>query len=224
MTTGARKTRSEVDRNRRSLIEAAAEVFAESGVDAPMSSIAGKAGLGRATLHRYFPSRESLMVETLKLSLTRHNVQLTQAESKASAWDGLLEYLRWAFEQQLADRSFEPSLLAVGRGVNSDIDGMRAQALGRIAGLLDRAKSEGRARQDRWVDDIVLFFMANSRFTEPGHGVAANIASDRLFDLMTDTLAVSTGTTTVGPPRSVLALRRALRHQLDGESVGDEKA
>ncbi len=52
------------DRTLGALLTAASLVFTEKGASASMSEIAEAAGVGRATLYRYFPTRES-MVATL---------------------------------------------------------------------------------------------------------------------------------------------------------------
>ena len=46
------------------IVEAAAAVFAERGDAASMSDVASAASVARATVYRYFPSREALL-ETL---------------------------------------------------------------------------------------------------------------------------------------------------------------
>jgi AcrR family transcriptional regulator len=48
--------------NRRALIAAAREVFSESGLSAPLNSIARRAGVGQGSLYRHFPDRVSLAV------------------------------------------------------------------------------------------------------------------------------------------------------------------
>lgn len=48
--------------NRRALVRAAREVFAENGFDAPMNSIARAAGVGPGVLYRHFPTRESMIL------------------------------------------------------------------------------------------------------------------------------------------------------------------
>lgn len=45
-----------------SLLQAAMEVFAESGVDAPVREIAERAGVGLGTVYRHFPQRSDLIV------------------------------------------------------------------------------------------------------------------------------------------------------------------
>ena len=48
--------------NRRALIAAAREVYAESGLSAPFSAVAKRAGVGQGSLYRHFPDRTSLAV------------------------------------------------------------------------------------------------------------------------------------------------------------------
>jgi AcrR family transcriptional regulator len=48
--------------NRRALIAAAREVFGESGLSAPLNSVARRAGVGQGSLYRHFPDRVALAV------------------------------------------------------------------------------------------------------------------------------------------------------------------
>lgn len=57
-------------RNQQALLEAAAEVFVSSGVDAPVREIAAKAGVGVGTIYRHFPTRSELVV-----AVYRHQVE-----------------------------------------------------------------------------------------------------------------------------------------------------
>ena len=56
-----RPKRADARQNLDSLLEAAKAVFAESGVDAPVRSIAERAGVGVGTLYRHFPLRSDLI-------------------------------------------------------------------------------------------------------------------------------------------------------------------
>ncbi|MFH8384726.1 TetR/AcrR family transcriptional regulator [Kitasatospora sp. NPDC018058] len=53
--------RADAQRNRRTVLAAAAEVFVTSGVDAPIRQIAARAGVGMATIYRHFPTRADLV-------------------------------------------------------------------------------------------------------------------------------------------------------------------
>lgn len=57
-------------RSRQELLDAAAAVFVDSGVDAPVREIAARAGVGMGTLYRHFPTRAELVV-----AVYRHQVE-----------------------------------------------------------------------------------------------------------------------------------------------------
>lgn len=63
------RTRADANRNRRALLDAAAEEFALSGIDVPVRTIAARAQVGVGTLYRHFPRREDLVV-----AVYRHQV------------------------------------------------------------------------------------------------------------------------------------------------------
>ncbi|MGC5172719.1 TetR/AcrR family transcriptional regulator [Micromonospora sp. DT81.3] len=48
--------------NRRAIIAAAREVFAEEGMRAPLNAVARRAGVGQGSLYRHFPDRLALAV------------------------------------------------------------------------------------------------------------------------------------------------------------------
>ncbi|ROQ06757.1 TetR family transcriptional regulator [Rathayibacter sp. PhB93] len=57
-------------RDSQALLDAAAAVFVESGVDAPVREIATRAGVGTGTIYRHFPTRADLVV-----AVYRHQVE-----------------------------------------------------------------------------------------------------------------------------------------------------
>ena len=61
--------RKDAQRNKQTLLEAAAAVFVTSGVDAPVRDIAAKADVGLGTIYRHFPTRADLVV-----AVYRHQV------------------------------------------------------------------------------------------------------------------------------------------------------
>lgn len=61
--------RADARRNADALVQAAAAVFVERGVDAPVREIAGRAGVGVGTIYRHFPTRAELVV-----AVYRHQV------------------------------------------------------------------------------------------------------------------------------------------------------
>ncbi len=64
------RKRADARRNEQTLLDAAAAVFVESGVDAPVRDIAARAGVGMGTIYRHFPTRADLVV-----AVYRHQVE-----------------------------------------------------------------------------------------------------------------------------------------------------
>jgi TetR/AcrR family transcriptional regulator, mexCD-oprJ operon repressor len=80
----AELVRSDVTRNRAALLDAAADVLAVAP-QASLSEIAARAGLGRATLYRHFPSREALQAALREEALARAGAALAGADLEACA-------------------------------------------------------------------------------------------------------------------------------------------
>jgi AcrR family transcriptional regulator len=64
-----RRVRADARRNVEALLEAAAAVFATSGVDAPVREVAAKAGVGVGTVYRHFPKRSDLVAAVFRRSV-----------------------------------------------------------------------------------------------------------------------------------------------------------
>jgi len=64
-----RRVRADAQRNLVVLLRAAKEVFAESGVDAPVRYIADRAGVGIGTVYRHFPRRPDLIAAVFRQEL-----------------------------------------------------------------------------------------------------------------------------------------------------------
>ena len=55
--------------NRRALIAAAREVYAQDGLGAPFSAVAKRAGVGQGSLYRHFPDRTALAVAVFEANV-----------------------------------------------------------------------------------------------------------------------------------------------------------
>ena len=62
----ARPRRADAARNNDSLLAAAAAVFADDGVDAPVRRVAERAGVGVATVYRHYPTRADLVAAVFR--------------------------------------------------------------------------------------------------------------------------------------------------------------
>jgi AcrR family transcriptional regulator len=106
-------TRLPVDERRRHLLELGAELFARHSFgELSMARIAREAGISKALLYHYFPSKQEYFVATLQQAAeevsrrTEPDPELPPAEALASSLDA---YLAWIEENELAYRKLMES-------------------------------------------------------------------------------------------------------------------
>ncbi|WP_192763806.1 TetR/AcrR family transcriptional regulator [Actinomadura algeriensis] len=84
-------------RNREALVAAAREIYAEQGLDAPLSAIARRAGVGQGVLYRHFPERADMATAVLE-----ENVRQVEQAAEAVPLDGVLGVLTWHLTESAA--------------------------------------------------------------------------------------------------------------------------
>jgi AcrR family transcriptional regulator len=162
----ARPLRRDAARNRELILETAAEVFAEQGLDAGYDEIARRAGIGVGTVYRRFPERSEL-IQALFESLIDEMVAIGEEAARLpDAWDGLTMFLEKALERQVADRGLKEVMV---RTVSEDDHLMIGRE--RIGPIFDelvaRAQAAGTLRPDVEATDIGLQLMVLSSLTTP---------------------------------------------------------
>ncbi|WAL65400.1 TetR/AcrR family transcriptional regulator [Amycolatopsis cynarae] len=145
----SRPKRADARRNEKTLLDAAASVFVESGVDAPVRDIAAKAGVGMGTIYRHFPTRADLII-----AVYRHQVEACAEagpallESSASPYAALKSWID-LFVDFLVTKH---GLAGVLRSDNAGFDALHAYFLDRLvpvcAQLLEAAADAGEIRSD----------------------------------------------------------------------------
>jgi AcrR family transcriptional regulator len=182
----ARPLRADAERNRRRLLDAAAVVFAEQGLDASVSEIARRAGVGQGTVFRRFPSKEHLIAAIVA---DRFGELIATGEAlleEEDAGEALRTFLRAGSEMQAKDRGF---FEGVG-GLALDDEGVlaRREALIEIvARLVSRAQAAGAVRDDVTAADVLLLQGAVCQAAAPMEPVAPDLWR-RYVDLVLDAL------------------------------------
>jgi AcrR family transcriptional regulator len=164
------------------LLNAAAEVFARRGLDAPMSEVADAAGSGVASIYRLYPSKQELLAALVIRRMDQIAGAAVDAERRAgNRWAALTGMLRWVVETQSAD-DFMGEARAVVAG-HPDVDEATERAFAAWERLLADARAEGRLRADATVLDLRLLFAATraAKRVEPAHW-------PRMLELLIDAL------------------------------------
>lgn len=159
------KLRTDAAHNRARILEVARELFAERGVDVPMTTIARRAGVGVATLFRRFPDRRSLIAEVFATQIAHCESVLDEAAADPDPWHGFCAFITDLGRMQIEDRGFTEAFLS-SFAEDSDIDEKRMHAESTFANLVERAQKSGRLRPDFSPSDLLLIFLANGGLSE----------------------------------------------------------
>ncbi|WP_435205154.1 TetR/AcrR family transcriptional regulator [Micromonospora sp. bgisy143] len=139
--------RADALRNHERVVEAARELFAERGLDVTVPEVAARAGVGRATVYRSYPSKDELVLAVAQEGFDSLRARTLAALADADADRALRDYLpdllgHLARDRGLATVFFEGRLLPA------------AELVDLIARLLDAAKAAGSVRPDAGALDV----------------------------------------------------------------------
>ncbi|GIF20082.1 AcrR family transcriptional regulator [Actinoplanes tereljensis] len=164
-----RSLRSDARRNYELIVAAAVAEVARSGADASLEKIARDAGVGSATLHRHFPSRQALLEAVFHDRVEGLCAQARELATAAEPARALADWLRALAVHGATARGLAASLLASAREPappsSSTCEFMLRDAGG---ALLRRAQEAGTVRPEVTMDDLLTMVNAVSLATEDG--------------------------------------------------------
>jgi AcrR family transcriptional regulator len=206
--TENRPLRADAERNRQRIIEAAQEVFAERGLDAPMDAIAERAGVGQATLYRRFPHRDDLIVACFEPKLAEYAEAAEEALRASDPWEGFCAFVERICGMQAADQGVQDVLTTTFPTARA-VEAQRAHAYEGATELIRRAQAQGRLRADVVPEDIVLLLLANAGVVRVTRDAAPD-AWRRFVGLMLDGFRADRATP-LAPPPTPAQTYRAMR-------------
>ena len=153
-----RRRRSDAERNRQRVLDAAVEVFAERGIDAQIPDVARRAGVGIATVYRNFPSKRALLSALMEQRVADLEAFVRGAlAEELDPWSSFVELLRRAAAAQAADSAFRQYMLATT--TCSPVAAARERLLDATGELMRRAQAAGQLRPDVAAEDVPLLLM-----------------------------------------------------------------
>ncbi|HZA09713.1 helix-turn-helix domain-containing protein [Mycobacterium sp.] len=157
---GARPLRADAKLNRDRILAAAAKLFAERGISVPLEEIAGRAGVGVATLYRRFPTRADLAAAAFERNMSRYTDAVDRALANPRPWDGFRTLIFELCELQARDAGLR-DLLTTEFPATSVIEQRTNDAVEKLKVLMSRCQREGSVRPDLVVADIIVMLLAN---------------------------------------------------------------
>jgi AcrR family transcriptional regulator len=197
-----RGPRSDAQRNRLRVVQAASEIFAEQGIRASVADVAARAGVGNATVYRSYPTKAELLAEVALLwleQIERESAAAATAEDPVAAFSELVDIV---FERLRGDR-LAADLLSEG-----DLTDAVAQTRRRVEAnwttALRRAADAGAVRGDvTYADLSVLILGTAERLSEMG--VTDPARWRRTAQFVRAAVAVPRGAVDAGPGSSLTA-------------------
>ena len=104
--SSSRGLRRDAEANRGRILAAAAEAFAELGLEVPVDEIARRAGVGMGTLYRRFPTKSALVEAIFEEHLGRLAALAEEGLRDDDPWRGFAGFLEGTVALQAENRGF----------------------------------------------------------------------------------------------------------------------
>ncbi|MCK2218759.1 TetR/AcrR family transcriptional regulator [Actinomadura sp. ATCC 31491] len=181
----ARPMRADARRNHDRLLAAAAEAVAEQGAEASLEEIARRAGVGSATLHRHFPSRQRLLEALFRGKVEALCAAAGELAARLAPGPALDAWLRAVAAHAVSNRGLAAALLRGGQDGDPTLGATCHTMITETgADLLARARRAGAVRPEVGVTDLLKLVNAIALAAEGEPDGAAQ--AERLLTLALD--------------------------------------
>jgi AcrR family transcriptional regulator len=192
MTT-IRPLRADAERNRARILAAAAEIFADRGLDVSLDDIAAHAGVGVGTVYRRFPDKDALIDALFEEKIDRAVALADNALEIEDPWEGFTTFMRGMCRMQAEDRGFKDILLGGARG-RERVAGARERIAPRAMKLLARAQEAGAIRADLGAFDVPMMNLCVGLIADRTRDVAPDYW-ERVLTILIDGISAQGPTT-----------------------------
>jgi AcrR family transcriptional regulator len=150
-----RPLRRDAERNRRRILEAAAEVFGERGLGATLDAVAERAGVGVGTVYRRFPDKEALVDALFEDRIDEVRAIADEAALIPDGWEALATFMERALEMHCHDRALKELVFSTAHGQDR-VARARERIKPAVDALFERARASGKLRADLDVNDLPI--------------------------------------------------------------------
>ena len=193
-TGRAKRSRADARRNLDALLEAALEVFAISGVDAPVREIAAGAGVGVGTLYRHFPQRADLVAAVFRREVDACADAAPALAAEYAPAEALARWMQRYASFIATKRGLAAALHSGDPAFDALPDYFKRRLLPALQSLLQAAVAAGEVRADMDPNDLL------GAVARLGAGAGADDAEQtrRMVALLVDGLRYGAGVTPAG--------------------------
>lgn len=176
-----RKPRSDAQRNRERILEAAKEAFTRSGADASLDDVAKQAGVGAGTLYRHFPTRDALIEAVYRSEVEKMAEAARGFAETMPPVEALRAWMLLFVDHIAAKQIIAPALNSVAGGPAKLYEGSHGLIKGAIDSLVKRAIRNGDIRRDLDPLDLLRALIGVSHVAS---GAGWRQSARRLVDIL----------------------------------------
>jgi AcrR family transcriptional regulator len=148
--------RADAVRNSGKVLEAAREVFAERGLAAGIDEVAARAGVGKATVYRCWPTKELLVAAVAGARVDAFTERVLDALSDPDPTGAFQVLLLDAAEASAANRLLHTGLAASAH--TPELEEKRAACRMAMQRLIERGQEQGGIRRDVTSTEVTVLF------------------------------------------------------------------
>lgn len=168
------RLRVDAERNLKRLLEVAREAFAEQGLGVSVDEIARRAGIGKGTVFRRFPTKEQLIAAVIRDRLEEGIALASGLLHTDDAGAALLEFMRLGASLQARDRGFFEAVAQTGL-VDEQLHSTKRRLIELTGELLQNAQEQGAVRGDVTAEDVIMLQCASVQAGAPFHQAAPDL-------------------------------------------------
>ncbi|MGU3436006.1 TetR/AcrR family transcriptional regulator [Actinomycetes bacterium M1A6_2h] len=151
--TAHRPLRADAERNKRRIVDSAAELFAARGIDITLDDVAAHAGVGVGTVYRRFANKQELIDGVFE---QRFEDLLDRARTILDSdqpWDAMVEFFGCVCEGMSVNRGLGEIVLGSDDGF-AKVAAVKAKLDPLVDRIINRAKQSGELRSDVSANDF----------------------------------------------------------------------
>ena len=162
-----RPLRADAERNRKRLLDAAAEVFAEQGLEASTAEIARRAGVGHGTVFRRFPTKDDLVAAIVVDRLGEIAGSATALLADTPAEGRVLAFMTELVRMHVRDHGLVEAVNGTRALADPGVHDAHGALMDVVDELVKADREAGLVRQDLGAFDVMALSKAVASACDP---------------------------------------------------------